>query len=162
MSRLGFRRPSLLAALCAAAALAPGHQPDTVRADDKAQKSCSLTVVHDNNGLPELVLVELYQDGKVIRTRELKYNSTPFNNTDDRVTWGKLAPGRYELHFEGKGYEKFIKRITLVEDDDTPPKMRVDLDKKATVLGDGVSLAEMQKQLDAMKKKVADLESEVE
>jgi hypothetical protein len=137
------------------------EQPIRAQEKTEPQKTCSLTVLHDNTALPELVLVELHQDGKVIRTRELKIREFGVTATDERVTWTKLPPGRYELHFEGKGYEKFIKRITLVEDDETP-KYRAELDKKAVVIGDGVSLAEMQKQLEALKKKVAELEAEVE
>jgi hypothetical protein len=159
MSHLAFRRPSLFAAALLLTGWLSGHLPDAaVRAQEKQDDILEVTVVHEDRSLPPIVTVELYQDGKLLRSRELNFSST----TEDKVVWRKLKPGRYEVHFEGRGYKTLVKRFTLVEGD-TGYKIRVELDKdQAVVIGSGVSLAEMQKELEATKKKVAALEAEVE
>jgi hypothetical protein len=157
MSRLNVRCLFLWVGLFAAGWLI-GPTPTSARADEKSKPS-SITVIHGDKDLPDLVMVTLYHEGKPVRSRELKYASG-FSDAD-RVTWTKLAPGRYEVHFEAKGYEKFIKRFILGEEDANV--VRVQLDKKETVVGSaGLSLQEMEKQIEALKKKVAELEAEVD
>jgi hypothetical protein len=148
-----------VAVLCLAAGWLSGHAPDAVRAQDKQEGTIPLTVSHENGSLPQIVTVELYQDGKLLRTRELDRQDT----IDWKITWMNMKPGRYEVHFEGRGYKPLIKRFTLAEGD-KDYKVRVELDKDATVVvgSGGVSFQEMEKQLETLKKKVETLEAEVE
>jgi hypothetical protein len=141
-----------------AVALAAGFTPGTGAAgpDDKSPKTTRLTVVHDNNHLPSPILVSLCQDGKIIRSRELKYFF------DDTVTWEKLRPGPYEVHFEANGYEKCVKRIQLTEDDAAAFKVYAQIDKKAVIVGGGVSVQEVLDRLTQLKKENAELRARVE
>jgi hypothetical protein len=153
MSRTVTALIGLLTLLC----LAGLPRPTESRAadPDKAKKTCTLTVVHENNSLPSLVMVTLYQEGKIIRSRELKYFF------DDKVTWDKLPEGTYEAHFEAPGYEKLVKRVFLAEGDDGV-KVYVQLDKQPVVLGAGTSVQEILKQLEQLKKANAELQAKVE
>jgi hypothetical protein len=157
MSRHVLRRLFLVVTFVVAAGWLSGHGPLAVRAQDKQEGTIPLTVSHENGSLPQIVSVELYQDGKLLRTRELNFND------DNRIAWNKLMPGRYEVHFEARGYKKLVKRFTLAEGD-KDYKVRVELDKdNSVVVGSGsVSLQEMEKQLETLKKKVETLEAEVE
>jgi len=134
-----------------------GQQP----AQEPANKG-SFTVVNSlggNNSDPPVVLVELYQEGKIIRSRELKSGG---EIVPQKVTWGNLAPGRYEVHFQAPGYEKFIKRLLISKEDADIP-VAVEVSKKAVVVGgDGPSLQEMADELGRLKKENADLQARVE
>jgi hypothetical protein len=141
-----------MSTLIALLILLPGQAP---AADEKPAKTTSLTVVHDNNSLPELVLVTLYQDGKPIRSRELKHFWA------DTVRWDKLSPGMYEAHMEARGFEKYVKRVFLTEEDGGS-KVYVELEKKGGAVGGGPSIKEITDQLKALQDKVKALEAEVE
>jgi hypothetical protein len=109
-----------------------------------------------------IVMVELYQDGKLIRTKEL-------DNLGKRgpieVTWTKLPVGRYEVHFSADGRGTLIKRVILTEEDATTPnRIQVDVspDKKDVLVGSGASLQAMQDEVKQLKLKIDQLEQEIE
>jgi hypothetical protein len=143
---------SLFAVTLAAVSPAPG-----LRAQEKEPKTSALTVIYANRYSP-YVTVELYRDGKLLRSSEL----ADYSSSNDKVTFENLAAGRYEVHFEGAGYKKFIKRVALAADDKTA-KVHVELDKAAErVVGGGPSLAELEKRIAELEKANAELKAEVE
>src|SRR5262245_22876924 len=114
------------------------------------EKTVNLKV---DNGYGATVMVELYQDGKLIRMREIP---GPGN-----YQWMKLKPGRYEVHFMDKNHKPFIKRLLLSEDD-TDQAVEVELTLNGGVVGGGVSLQELAEQIDKLKKENAELRAEIE
>src|SRR5687768_2211429 len=63
-------------------------------------KKHTLTANFGTGASPPVVLVQLYQDGKLMREREVGANSATLPIA---ATFTKLAAGRYEVHFEGRG-----------------------------------------------------------
>jgi hypothetical protein len=102
------------------------------------------------------VMVELYTDGKLVRTREvMALNAGVF-------TISKLKPGNYEIHFLASGYKPFIKRVLLSEED-TEQTVSVELNSMGGgVLGGGPSLQELQDQIEKLKKENAEIRAEIE
>jgi hypothetical protein len=147
---------TLLAGLVVAFALllsaAPAEQPA-----DKPKAVISLQVYHPGGSIPGLVQASLFQDGKLIRSRELDWGS----NTYDKVTWEKLSPGIYEVHFEAPGYPRSVKRLVLTEDD-LALKVSAQLDKQPLVTGAGPSLQELAEEVQRLKAQVRSLRAEVE
>jgi hypothetical protein len=143
-----------LGLLFVAAAVLPG----AARADepkDNAKPTASLTAYHPGAQVPLVVQVSLYQDGKLIRAREVNWSG------DDKVTWPKLAVGAYELHFEAPGYAKFVKRVLLSEDD-PPARVMIQLDRQPVVVGPGgPSFQEVCDELQKLRKANADLQAQV-
>ena len=80
-----------------------GTQPPAAGQEPKDAKKVALTVTTDFSVSLD-VLVELFYEGKQIRTRELRTVSK------DTVTWEGLQPGRYEVHISAAGNGKFVKR----------------------------------------------------
>jgi hypothetical protein len=147
---------TFLAGLVVAFALllsaAPARQPA-----DKPKAALSLQVYHPGGSIPRLVRASLFQDGKLIRSRELDWQSSK----DDKVTWVKLLPGAYEVHFEAPGYPRSVKRLVLTEDDQTL-KLSAQLDKQPLVTGAGPSLQELAEEVQRLKAEVRSLRAAVE
>ena len=138
--------------------------PGTSRAGEKSPNTASLKVIYDKS-YSDYVLVELHQDGKLLRTRELKNGfrvgllESPKATS---VTFDKLAAGRYEVHFEGAGYKKCMKRIGIGQDD-KDATVYVELDKnEVRVIGGGPSLQELEKRIVDLEKANAELKTEIE
>jgi hypothetical protein len=136
----------LLAAICFA-------YPGAGAAGGKGAGTATLTVVHEDAKLPRYILVELYRDGKVVRSHEL--------DLLDKVRWEKLPVGRYEVHFQAKGYAPYVKRLTLTDGDDQT-KVYATVEKQAVVVGGGVSLPELADQLRKLQAENTALKGQVE
>jgi hypothetical protein len=158
MSRLAVQRSIFAAALVAAVPCLPPLTPGTLRADEKAPGTATLQVQMTRR-YSDYVLVELHQDGKLLRTRELEYREAIFAPSID---FAKLAPGLYEVHFTGAGYKKCIKRIAIGKED-KEVMVYVELDQKEErVVGGGPSLQELEKRIAELEKANADLKAEIE
>ena len=156
MSRLAVQLLIFVAVLVAAVGWLSHCTPGTARADEKSPNTASLKVIYAKS-YSDYVLVELYQDGKLLRTRELQNGSSPAS-----VTFDKLAAGRYEVHFEGAGYKKCLKRIALGQDD-KDATVYVELDKKEErVVGSGPSLQELEKRIAELEKANGELKTEID
>jgi hypothetical protein len=138
-----------------------GNRPPGARADepkDNAKPTASLEVYHPGSGVPLVVQVGLYQDGKLIRAREVNANS----NVQDKVTWAKLPVGPYEVHFEAPGYGTFVKRVLLSEDD-PPARIVIQLERQPMAVGlGGPSLQELSQELQKVKKANAELQAQMQ
>ena len=110
-----------------------------------------------SNALALTVMVELYNDGKLVRTREI---AVPFNNST-LVTIPKLKPGNYEVHFLASGYKPLVKRVLLAEDD-TEQTISTELNSAGGVLGGGPSLHELAEQIEKLKKENAEIRAEID
>jgi hypothetical protein len=110
-----------------------------------------------SNALNMTVMVELYCDGKLVRTREI---TAPFINANI-ISIPKLKPGNYELHFLASGHKPFIKRILLAEDD-AEQTISVEVNTAGGVLGGGPSLQELAEQIEKLKKENAEIRAEIE
>jgi hypothetical protein len=156
MSRLAVRRLICSAALVVAVGWLSHGTPGAARADEKPPNKAALKVIYAKS-YSDYVLVELYRDGKLLRTRELQNG---FSATS--VTFDKLAGGRYEVHFGGAGYKKCIKRIAIGQDD-TDATVYVELDKmEERVVGGGPSLRELEKRIAQLEQANAELRAEIE
>jgi hypothetical protein len=131
---------------------APAEQPA-----DKPKAAVSLQVYHPGDPNPRLVQASLFQDGKLIRSRELDWAS----GTYDKLTWERLSPGAYEVHFEAPGYARAVKRLVLTEDDQTL-RASAQLDKQPLVTGAGPSLQELAEEVQRLKAEVRSLRAAVE
>jgi hypothetical protein len=109
------------------------------------------------NPIDRIVMIELYQDGKLIRTREIAAAFVSHGTT----TFNKLKPGRYEVHFLAPSYKPFVKRMLLSEED-TEQTITVQLNVDGGVIGGGVSLQELAEQIAQLKKENAELRAEIE
>ncbi len=156
MSRIVVRSLILTIALVVASAWLTGSTPGTLRADEKAPPNTSALKVVYAKSYSDYVLVELHQNGKLLRTREL-----PNGTTTATATFDKLAAGRYEVHFEGAGYKKFIKRVSIGQDD-KDATVYVELDKTERIVGGGPSLQELEKRIAELEKANAELKAEIE
>ena len=119
----------------------------TPKPDDK---SISLTI---NSNVGNTVTVELYQEGKMIRMREI--------GNFGSFIWPKLKPGRYEVHFLTASNKPFIKRL-LISEDDPSQVLAVELSPAGGVVGGGVSLQELAEAIEKLKKENAELRAEIE
>jgi hypothetical protein len=156
MSRLVVQCLLSAAALVAAVGWLSHDTRGTARADENSPTSAALKVIYAKS-YSDYVLVELHQDGKLLRTRELQNGSSPAS-----VTFDKLAAGRYEVHFEGAGYKKCIKRITIGQDD-RDATVYVELDRKEErVVGSGPSLQDLENRIAELEKANAELKTEIE
>jgi cell division protein YceG involved in septum cleavage len=140
-----------LAAMLTFFMLSPVKAQQQPKADGK---SVELKI---SNALNMTVMVELYCDGKLVRTREIV---APFISATV-VSVPKLKPGNYELHFLASGYKPFIKRVLLAEDD-TEQMISVELNTAGGVVGGGPSLQELAEQIEKLKKENAEIRAEIE
>lgn len=97
---------------------------------------------------PGVVMVSLYRDGKLVRTRELRqYVSlgsfpalgVPTGLTvrdHSSVTWKKLPEGTYDVYFEARGFPTSSKRVCVSADDEDDLTIWVELTKKPYTIGD--------------------------
>lgn len=84
---------------------------------------------------PKFVLVSLYRDGELLRSRELE----PFDvRCKHRVTWKNLPSGVYEVCFEAKGYGRGVKRVRVSPEDEDELEVHIELDRGDYRLGDGL------------------------
>jgi len=109
------------------------------------------------NGYNVNVMIELYQDGKLIRTREF----APQFVSPTETTFTKLKPGKYEVHFLAQSYKTFVKRVLLAEEDPMQT-ITVELNTNGGVIGGGVSLQELIEQVAQLKKENAEIRAEIE
>ena len=110
---------------------------------------------------PDVVLVQLYQDGKLLREREASYsNASPLPQT---IEWLKLAPGRYEVHFEGKGYARAVKKVFISSDDVEETMIVIEMDSKKSLEsgGDGPTLHGLTEEIKQLKEEIKQLKEEV-
>jgi hypothetical protein len=128
-----------------------------VRAQQPPKTDGKTVELKISNAMTLTVMVELYCDGKLVRTREL---TPPFINANV-VSIPKLKPGNYEVHFLANGYKPFIKRVLLAEDD-TEQTVSVELNSAGGVLGGGPSLQELAEQIEKLKKENAEIRAEIE
>ena len=95
MSRLAVQLLIFVAVLVAAVGWLSHCTPGTARADEKSPNTASLKVIYAKS-YSDYVLVELYQDGKLLRTRELK----------NGFAIGKWSKNLRFMHCWGKGAER--------------------------------------------------------
>jgi hypothetical protein len=94
---------------------------------------------------PRFVLVSLYRNGGLVRSRELErfHASLDLGTLNSRgpitwkVTWMNLPCGTYEVCFEAKGYARGCKRVRVCSEDGDELVVHVELDEKGYRLGDG-------------------------
>jgi hypothetical protein len=130
----------------------------TLLADDPKEKpkpTQVLTVSH-GEAQPRIIVVSLYSEGKLLRSGEIDSKVGTF------ALWRGLPIGKYEVHFEAKGYKKGIKHILLSEQD-AQSSVSAELDQKVEiVLGGGPSIQELQEELNQLKKSNADLNTKLQ
>src|SRR5262245_35673012 len=59
------------------------------------------------------VMIELNQEGKLFRTREI----APQFVSPTETTFAKVKPGKYEVYFLAQSCKTFVKRVLLAEED---------------------------------------------
>src|SRR5262245_20706213 len=145
------RRVVILAALALAACVsaAPPLHAQQPKPDDK---TVSLKIYNRSSVTS---MVELYQDGKLLRSREIDSSASHI--------WPNLKPGRYEVHFLNRDNKPLIKRVLLSEDD-VEQSLNVELatGNQTRVIGGGVSLHELAEAIEKVKKENAEIRAEIE
>ncbi|HEV3143437.1 MAG TPA: hypothetical protein VGZ47_06065 [Gemmataceae bacterium] len=117
-------------------------------------KTIELKITNNNT---ITVMIELYQDGKLIRTREIPGAIVAAST----ATFSKLKAAKYEVHFLATGYKPFVKRVLLSEDD-MEQTVSVELAVNGGVTGGGVSLQELAEQIAQLKKENVEIRKEIE
>jgi hypothetical protein len=104
---------------------------------------------------PKFVLVSLYREGELVRSRELRpvgpaaSMATPFGalagpgvRTDGpAVTWKGLPCGIYDVCFEARGYARGAKRVRVSREDGEDLVVHVELGEQPYQIGDGLHRA---------------------
>ena len=140
-----------------------GRTPADALAQDSsiaASSDNTLVVFYGSNtARPFSSLVELFRDGKRLRSRQLRAGHS--------VKWTDLRDGQYEVHCSAPDYPKAIYRILVSKKDVTELSVKMNKDKPV-VVGGGPTIAELLKQLTMLKsantdlhKRVGHLEAEV-
>jgi hypothetical protein len=138
----------------------PGAPPQP---KEKPSRPKSFKVTHVGID-PQFVLVELYHEGKVLRSREVEGLGPNVFGQHQPVTftWANMPLGRYELHFYAKGYPRSIKCFVLAEDDPEEIAVRVEMDKeKSYIAGGGPAVQELAAENERLKRAHAALQAQL-
>jgi|SRR5947209_9694498 len=143
------------AAACGAAGQDAKKEPAKTRVLNAKFNSNALT------NYPEVVLVQLYQEGKLLREKEV--SSWPNSALPKSVVWAQLPPGRYEVHFEARGFARAVKKVFLSEEDEAESTILIEIDQKADLTsgGDGPTLHGLAEEIKKLKEEVARLKAQL-
>jgi len=126
--------------------------------------SAATLIVTNKNHNP--ILVELYREGKPIRSLELARTALA---TPASAKLEGLPPGQYEMHCSSSGfgdYGKVIKRFYLSDEGETQVyadlNFSLPIDKKPRIVGNGPSLQEIWQLVQELQQDKSDLQARVE
>jgi hypothetical protein len=124
--------------------------PNDVSSQDKEERKGVIEVLVENPASGDAT-VTLYQDGKAIATKELRFGG--------RTQFDRLSLGTYEVRFEALGHTTIAKRV-LLREGDRSHVVRAKLPKGtgSVVLGAGPSLQELEARIKKLEAAVAKLQ----